>query len=790
MRASAWRALRAVSKYKHLRACRFVGGRRIPQLNQRFHTCPNLRREDDPAKPIVNTVQEPPHELARPQEISTEAEGLLYSPEGAPESPRPKDKSNYGSASRRAGRNIKKVKELSPVHIPTWFLERNVRLRESQAQVRESIVPAKGPPKDLKLDNSVTAPTVSERSLVEAEPETWSEERKESADVRGTGPGENEQPGDVTQAVTYLMDEGAKSAPFQLDTINLKEISSVVSAGLQVPQWQRAELTASPKPHLVLFCPKDGTSYSLGTLGRSLAAQNGTDFLQLNAQDIAEIGGDYVDEASDFRTNTLSSLGYDAPIVGGVRYQHSAEEDVEEDDFDDPDEEEIEPDQNRARPIQQGGGPRYGAIHVSAFPEGLQDVIKSLMPGAGPRLSKPLVMQPVQQPKDITPELKMGLLVETLLNAVEMKRITERSNSKSPPFLESQNPARGPSSESGISQTNATNSLPAGSNERGSEGLIILIQDYPQINTTVNGGKFLDKLHEVVDMRRKEGQKILIIGTASSKDLMPSFSQSGVNEVQNEPRDGPTRTILTPILEVRPGYNMFAQEHKRKIEETNLRHIRDMLRRTAPNFAQVAPVVMNWKLELDSKSSFLSGLGESVWPMDKINRVATTALGLLDGSAEMTSKHIEQTLELLDSSDNVKTRWVTKEKEQPKKHITEPGTSIDEDNKERMRKIRKTCNSYEKKLLNGVVNPEAIRTSFSDVQAPPTTIDTLKTLTSLSLVRPDAFKYGVLATDRIPGLLLYGPPGTGKTLLAKAVAKESGATVLEVSGSGMTDLFQ
>ena len=72
---------------------------------------------------------------------------------------------------------------------------------------------------------------------------------------------------------------------------------------------------------------------------------------------------------------------------------------------------------------------------------------------------------------------------------------------------------------------------------------------------------------------------------------------------------------------------------------------------------------------------------------------------------------------------------------------------------------------------------------------PPETVTALKTLTTLSLIRPDAFTYGVLATDRIPGLLLYGPPGTGKTLLAKAVAKESGATMLEVSGSDVYNMF-
>lgn len=75
------------------------------------------------------------------------------------------------------------------------------------------------------------------------------------------------------------------------------------------------------------------------------------------------------------------------------------------------------------------------------------------------------------------------------------------------------------------------------------------------------------------------------------------------------------------------------------------------------------------------------------------------------------------------------------------------------------------------------------------MHVPSETVEALKTLTSLSLIRPEAFSYGVLATNKIPGLLLYGPPGTGKTLLAKAVAKESGATVLEVSGSEVYDMY-
>lgn len=56
----------------------------------------------------------------------------------------------------------------------------------------------------------------------------------------------------------------------------------------------------------------------------------------------------------------------------------------------------------------------------------------------------------------------------------------------------------------------------------------------------------------------------------------------------------------------------------------------------------------------------------------------------------------------------------------------------------------------------------------------------LQEATVLPLLRPDMF-CGVRQPPQ--GVLLFGPPGTGKTLLARAVAAESGATFIPITGS-------
>ncbi|CAD6580318.1 MAG: hypothetical protein ASARMPRED_009431 [Alectoria sarmentosa] len=729
--------------------------------------------EEDPSNTPWNQFVEQSIDTPHSEQTSVVPETTAEDPNGASDNPpKPKDKSNYGSASRRAARNVKPREKPQPPHIPPWFLDSNVILRGDRTHARTT----DGSRTLIRLGGLTSDQVAQDEGQAAAE----------DASLANGGSENKELDGRQQETDEGLSSRSRPATPL-LDTINMREISSVVSAGLRVPSWQGAEVSASPKPHVVLFCPKNGGSSFLDDIGLHLAEENSTDFLRLTPQDIAEIGGDYMDDLSTFRGNTLSTLGYDAQLVIAMYAPQRSEDPPEEEDFDESEEEEMDQSPGKPKFSVHGRVGGFNAIHVGTFAaNSFQDMFKPFVSQGGPpQQTKVAGTKPAVQLKDTTPEMKMTMLVETLLNAPETKRGQPAVDV--PTTQEKQEAAGVSSTVSQHSPDEAPESLFREA-ECESEGLIVLIQDYPQVNTTIHGGKFLDKLHEVVEVRRREGQSVLIIGTASSKDLMPSFSKSGVDLVQNDRRNLPTRTIITPINEVSPEHT-FAQRHKDKIKDINMRHLKDMLRRTAPVPTQVASLISDRKSDVDSKTTFLSGLEDSVWSFDRVGRAATTALGLLEGMGEMTIKHIEQALDIIESSDTAKVDWVANEKEHREKTTKSVGSGSEINSKERMRKLRKTCNDHEKKLLNGVVDPENIRTTFADVQASPQTIDALKTLTSLSLVRPDAFTYGVLATDRIPGLLLYGPPGTGKTLLAKAVAKESGATVLEVSGSDVYDMY-
>ncbi|KAF2724082.1 AAA-domain-containing protein [Polychaeton citri CBS 116435] len=346
--------------------------------------------------------------------------------------------------------------------------------------------------------------------------------------------------------------------------------------------------------------------------------------------------------------------------------------------------------------------------------------------------------------------------------------------------------------------------------------IVVHIRDLKDLCASPLGDAIVEKLVRVVQKRRRKGQEIIIIGSTSK-----SLPGSATDLVEEE--GGPFRTIVVPPLfyftnkefetwkeaKLPPPEKSIVDGGYHRILEINLRHIQSMLRRLRPD---TVGDLMDESTQRYLHFPGTAVLSKKVLSLNQVQRLVLTAIGLSHeclAAPNVQPLHVAATLAILSRNDRAVQSWQTyrdivedkslkaaaaaaatdSTTEAGEHNTTNEQDKAAEDGKARIEQLKSKCNPHEVRLLSGVVDPSNIKTAFADVHAPAETIDALKTLTTLSLLRPDAFKYGVLANDRLPGLLLYGPPGTGKTLLAKAVAKESQATVLEVSGAQIYEKY-
>lgn len=357
---------------------------------------------------------------------------------------------------------------------------------------------------------------------------------------------------------------------------------------------------------------------------------------------------------------------------------------------------------------------------------------------------------------------------------------------------------------------------------------IIYVKDFKELNATHYGGRLIQKLEELVRKRRSMGESIMIIGSTCSRELTPELSASGVHGLQFEDESSYFRTIVVASesndklddLRMVSKSGMPADlslAERSKFQNINLLHIQDMLRCLDPAAAaSIADVEQSPRLFRPFAQIFPMKYQQRVFTYDEVHRIALTALGLhltdrgvvTEGhEATLSWAHVALAMGLLKSSDVVKYVYFDKMRESSERgrqRSASQGQEAEleanvkakkrdgEINAERQRNLQRiaySANKHEKRLMPGIADPDQIKTTFEQVHVPKETVDSIRTITSLSLLRPDAFNYGILATEKISGALLYGPPGTGKTMLAKAVAKESGSTVLEVSGSQIMDKY-
>ena len=627
-----------------------------------------------------------------------------------------------------------------PLKLPEWFVDQRVRLLEDEA--------APGPKAVITSSASGYVPsTLPGASLDPPPPDTPPEDPNKQASTR------------------YLLEENV-----------WREIVATLRAGLTSPKRLSSHSLAVMKSHCILHSPIGGSVYQLDAIVNKVAQDVGADVIRIDPLDLEELLGESVGDSllgwytllfdplrdskasigtsSPISSFSIRSLGYDIFAPKENKDGEEPAEGEEEEDY----EEEAEP-QETIIPAQQV------ALNWAQW-------IQLLGSGKIPVFASPLFSvtappdpeQASEQSIERANEQKIWGILESVLSANQIKR------TKGHPISDTE------SSE-------ASKEKEAPPNQK----TIIHVRDFRELEQNNSGQAILRIFYEVILKRRSNGENLVVIGTSSAEEGVENYlTKSGILTAQLQSGSSFERTIIVPAHPLNPVYR---DDRMARCREINMRHLGDLLRRKSGENGQsvtMEHLPVGLKVENEFETAVPSA-STSIWNFEHVHRLCTFILGELNGRTLVTRHDIKQAIEVLDRSDAAKVEWAVAT-DRAEQELADMMNEIEQDEAERVAalegkplrkkpKIPKNCTAHEKKLLAGVVDPTEIHTGFSSVRAPEETIEALKTLTSLSLIRPEAFKYGVLATDRIPGVLLYGPPGTGKTLLARAVAKESGATV-------------
>jgi hypothetical protein len=736
----------------HRPCARLISGRRHPTRVRNFHRSSSRYLPKGPQNsenPIEGGGEpEPSNEETR---SSAPIAGNGQS-ETALAKIQPKSLTYYGSAARRHLRRNNAKESEHPAISPKWFRDANVHLFDE-------LKPATASPIQLVLPTPWKGYVGLPRRETKPAETTPSEEGEVEVLKANSGLHDGLFADKLAREPVPL-----PGKRYFVDLPSFTEIYYTAKGLLKLPHPSFAGEVAAEKSHLVLHYPVEGGSFLLDETVEKLSHRMRCDVVVLDAQDISELvaSSPDLDSPPEEFMHASRLLSYEVYSNKDQRFpadEYGADED------EDPFELESSGDTNRPK------GFRMGRPMIIAKTMNLADLFGSAAGGSSPRgrsrtsrsflggMSGEVTHRP-KSPKHI-----LAPVIDGLLAAPQLMRVLKEASNTTPE-----------TPEKAAATANSTAARIITSQR---EGLIIHVKDLRSIQETEFGGQFLSALYEIVQQRRMSGEPIIIIGTEASSDEAGTYSKSRILEMQRGDQHEISRSIfLSPVTPNTDAKLALSEDKRRRTRIINMRHLFEQYRQRDVGALLQLPDSF-WALD---PTKYLGNFDWSLFETShlsfgEIHRLSALLAGM-SGEEPFGPGHLHRALRHLAASDQIKYDWAEqgRSKDRP---VADDKTS----------KLRKTATKHEKRLLGGLIESDKIKTTFNDVHAPIETIEALKTLTTLSLIRPEAFLYGVLATDKIPGLLLYGPPGTGKTLLAKAVAKESGAAMLEVSAAEINDMY-
>ncbi|KAI1805689.1 AAA-domain-containing protein [Daldinia bambusicola] len=345
--------------------------------------------------------------------------------------------------------------------------------------------------------------------------------------------------------------------------------------------------------------------------------------------------------------------------------------------------------------------------------------------------------------------------------------------------------------------------------------LIVHINDFNAINMdTTCGTMIIAKLRKAIDGLWADGRKIVLVGSCSTKEAPKSYV-GALRELESSERVITLRLATEEyiargalargsISDITSGrisktiYEISSAMAKQVMFKTKRQYLeaRDFIRENEENLVRILssmveppsenPIATTGEMKLSQidHRKLPDSWTKEILPLNEVYRIATMVIGYSkDPSDVFKAESPQQLIEMIERRQRLKGKGAKMMANGERNQRLDSKDFFDTP------KLVPSEDEQEERIESGLINAQDIRTTFKDIHAPKETIESIRMLTTLSLIRPEAFSYGVLATDRIPGCLLYGPPGTGKTLLAKAVAKESGANMIEISGASINNKY-
>ncbi|KAJ3540582.1 hypothetical protein NM208_g5004 [Fusarium decemcellulare] len=328
--------------------------------------------------------------------------------------------------------------------------------------------------------------------------------------------------------------------------------------------------------------------------------------------------------------------------------------------------------------------------------------------------------------------------------------------------------------------------------------VLVHVREAPRMLVADKGHRFLSRLDHCVQQRRQNGQNIALIVTIRSLDgrnhdcSCPDCEEWCFNWKLFYNNTSATEFSTVTINPVNID-QVLCHTHVDTINSVNTRRMKRVL---GINFYHLfAPEILrpdsDWGQLLCNKHD--QCFAQALWPWEDICRAGIQISGRSWGRGHIEPRDILLVLSRLGLHRHVEPAEPS-EKE-PQNLVAESNLpeSVHEETQQtweqKLDALRYDCNSHETSLLPNVVDPDKIRSSYSQVIINEELKETVLHLVSSSYLGPATTSGSLLSQFRLRGIMLYGPPGTGKTHLTRAIAKESGAAMLSVDTASLVSKY-